>query len=230
MKRYWFIGCATALLLAAAAFLNFNSPLTADDKIAMAASTAPPENMTPLPEDKINNLLPDPVLGNANAPVTIVEYASFTCPHCAHFHEQVLPQLKEKYLDTGKAKLIFREFPFDKVALSAALLVRCLPNDQYFAAAGLIFKTQNSWIAEKDHNAALINRLRIAGLTEEKARACLDNKAMAEAILQRQLEAQQKLGITSTPSFLINGRKLVGARPIEDFAAAIEANSTQPSP
>src|SRR3546814_10377072 len=97
----------------------------------------------------------DRVLGQADAPVTIVEYASFTCPHCAHFHKDTLPELKSQYLDTGKAKLVFRQFPLNQLDLRAGMLLRCAPEAQYFNLAGALFQQQEQWMAAPDPIAAL---------------------------------------------------------------------------
>lgn len=151
------------------------------------------------------------VYGNANAPVTIIEYASMTCSHCAHFHTGTLPELKKAYLDTGKVKLVFRDFPLDRVSLRAAQLTRCLPADRAAGFTDALFSSQASWAGAKDPEAALVRMAKLAGLSQDKIDACLADKTIEDQILGQRMDGAQKYNIDSTPSFIIDGKKVAGA-------------------
>lgn len=165
----------------------------------------------------------DRVLGDPDAPVTILEYASLTCPHCAHFHAKTLPDLKDQYLDAGKAKLVFRQFPLNQLDLRAGLLLRCAPESQYFNMANAIFGAQERWMAAPDPLSALGQIGRMVGLDQATIDACLADQAMADRIIEVAQDGQQKYGVRATPTFVIDGEVLAGDRPLADFAAAIDA-------
>jgi protein-disulfide isomerase len=161
-------------------------------------------------------------LGDPDAPVTIIEYASLTCPHCADFHTGVLPELKERYIATGKVRLIYRDFPLDQRALNAAVLAHCAGPDRYFGFLDVLFETQQSWARADDHLAALKRLGRLGGLSESQMDHCLADEALIDRILQTRLDAQDQHDISSTPSFVIDGRTLSGARSVEEFGALID--------
>lgn len=170
--------------------------------------------------------LAERVLGDPKAPVTIVDYSSMTCPHCARFHAETLPKIKETYIDTGKAKLVFRDFPFDQWALRASMLARCAPAERYFPLLDVLFKGQAQWATAKDPAAALIQTGKLAGLSEATIKACWEDKALADGILNMRLEGQNKDKIESTPTFILSSgsgsTKVEGAQPFEKFAEAID--------
>lgn len=172
--------------------------------------------------------LADRVLGDPNAPITIIEYSSLTCPHCASFHAETLGKLKEDYIDTGKVKLIYRDFPFDAVGLRAAMLARCSNPDRYFGFLDVLFKTQEKWSRDADPIGALRNMAKLAGVTEEEFDACMANTELQDGILARRIEAQQQFGVSSTPTFIINdgAERVVGARPIEEFRKILDKLSS----
>ncbi len=153
----------------------------------------------------------DHVLGKADAPITIVEYASLTCPHCRHFDQDVLPKLKEKWIDTGKAKLVFRDYPLDEPALRAAMVARCAPADRYFGFIDAIFAAQEQWAVASDYKAALGRIALLGGVSKEKFTACIGDKALENKVLASRLNATQQLSVNSTPTFFINGAKFDGA-------------------
>jgi protein-disulfide isomerase len=161
-------------------------------------------------------------IGKADAPVTIVEYFSMTCPHCAHFAETTLPALEKRYIDTGKIKLVLRDFPLDEVALKAALIAHCGSDDRYEAFVKEMFKTQETWIRAPDPLAALKELGKVGGLTDAEMDACLADKAMENAVLQSRLDAQSSLEVDSTPTLIVNGTKYPGDRSIEDLADIID--------
>jgi protein-disulfide isomerase len=153
----------------------------------------------------------DRVLGKPDAPITIVEYASLTCPHCAHFAEDVLPKLKQKWIDTGKAKLVLRDFPLDEPALRAAMLARCAPPERFYPLVETLFETQEKWVLAKDWRSALEKTARLAAIGKKEFDACMANKAMEDRVAQSRLTAANQLGVDSTPTFFVNGTKFEGA-------------------
>lgn len=155
-------------------------------------------------------------LGKADAPVTIIEYASATCPHCATFHANVFPQLKSEFIDTGKARFVFREFPFDDLALAAFMLARCAPADKYFPMISLLFEQQKAW-AGPNARAELFRIAQMAGFTQEQFDACLTNEAVAKGIIAVRDKAAQSFGVEATPTFFINGKVFRGEQSIESF-------------
>lgn len=165
--------------------------------------------------------LPEMVLGNADAPVTIVEYASMTCPHCAAFHERTLPELKTKYIDTGKVRLIMREFPFDPRAEAGFMLARC-SKDNYFPMIDVLFKQQANWAAVENAKDALLQLAKLAGFSQQTFEACLTDQKLLEDIRAVRARGEKDFGITSTPTFFINGDKYPGAMSIGEFSAIID--------
>ena len=162
------------------------------------------------------------VLGDPAAPVTIIEYASLTCPHCAEFHEQTLPGLRERYIDEGKVRLVYRDFPLDQRALDAAAVAHCADPADYFKFLGALFKNQSSWANAQDHVAARVTLAKLGGLPEERVRACLADQALLDRILQERLAGQNEHDVRSTPSFVIGGETYAGNRSVDDFAEIIE--------
>lgn len=159
----------------------------------------------------------DRVLGRAEAPITIIEYASLTCPHCARFHRETLPQLKAAYIDTGKVKLVFRDFPFDGLALRAAALARCAPSERYFAMVDTLFQQQESWSRAKDPLLSIGNIGKLAGMSQATVDACFQNTKLLDSIVQIRVDGEKTHGVDSTPTFLIGGKKISGAQPFEEF-------------
>jgi protein-disulfide isomerase len=175
--------------------------------VLFAAAAATPA----MAEQQVEWAKGDMALGKADAPVTVIEYASMTCPHCAHFHNETMEAFKEKYVDTGKVRLIFREFPFDGLALRASMLARCAGPDRYFAMLGVLFQQQRQWTTAKDPMAALAQIGRLGGVSPEKFQACMKDEELQNAIVQSRLDAQKKHDVDSTPTFIIDGEKHAGA-------------------
>lgn len=165
----------------------------------------------------------DRILGKADAPITIIEYASLTCPHCARFDQEVLPRIKEAWIDTGKAKLVYRDYPLDREAARAAMLARCAPPERFYGFIDALFAAQNNWAMASDTTAALGRIARLGGLGDEQFRACLADKKLEERIFTMQLRAEKELGVQSTPTFFVNGRKLVGEQPYSEWEKALTA-------
>jgi protein-disulfide isomerase len=159
----------------------------------------------------------DRILGNPDAPITIVEYASLTCPHCAHFANEVLPELKTKWIDTGKAKLVLRDFPLDEPALRAAMIARCAPRDRYYAYVDTFFAAQDKWVMARDYREALARLVKLGGMSKDEFDNCLKNTALENKIVEERLAASKELDVNSTPTFFINGTKFAGAPTVEEF-------------
>lgn len=168
----------------------------------------------------------DDIMGDANAPVTIIEYASMTCPHCRSFHENILPVIKTKYIDTGKVKLILRPFPFDgdKRGLAAFLLAKCAPNDNYYAMVDALFSTQSTWANPKVNPVPELQRMsKLAGMTDESFKACLSRQDLIDNLIATRDKAVKDFGVTSTPTLFINDQKFSGDLTVEGFEKAIAA-------
>jgi len=168
--------------------------------------------------------LPDMVMGDDKAPVTVIEYASMTCPHCAHFQEVTFPELKKRYIDTGKVRYIFREFPLDSLAAAAFMLARCSSTDdksKYFALVDTLFRQQRQWAVEKPL-PPLLAIAKQAGFTEKSFDDCLSNQKVLDGIESIRQRAVNQFKVESTPTFFINGTKFPGALSIEDLAKAID--------
>ena len=168
--------------------------------------------------------LPDMVMGNDKAPVTVIEYASMTCPHCAHFEETTFPELKKRYIDTGKVRFIFREFPLDNLAAAAFMLARCSgqsDKDKYFALVDTLFRQQRQWAVEKPI-PPLLAIAKQAGFTEQTFNECLANQKVLDCIESMRQRAVDKFKVQSTPTFFINGTAYPGALSIEDMAKVID--------
>ena len=166
--------------------------------------------------------LPDQVLGNADAPVTIVEYASMTCGHCANFHNNTLPVIKENYIDTGKVRMIVREFPFDPRAEAAFMLARC-SDDKYFAMVDVLFKQQNNWAGVENASEALLQIARLAGFSQESFEACLTNQKLLDDVRAVRQRGANDFGVDATPTFFINGNKYSGALTVAEMSAIIDS-------
>ncbi len=161
-------------------------------------------------------------IGKADAPVTVIEYASATCPHCASFHAGAYLELKKEFVDTGKVRFVFREFPFDDLALAAFMLARCAPEDKYFALIDILFEQQKAW-ASRNARQELFKIAKLAGFTEESFDSCLKNEEIAQGIIEIREKAAKSYGVNSTPTFFINGKLLKGNAGIDDFRKMIEA-------
>lgn len=200
MREIWFV-LLTAFTLAA-----FPPAYAADPAAPSAAAQA---------ILKLNGQ--DRILGNPNAPITIIEYASMSCPHCAHFQTDILPAIKKDWIDTGKAKLVLRDFPLDNEALSAAMIARCAPPDRFYAFADAFFSEQPQWVMAQDYKAALARLAKLGGMDEGAVNACLANKTIENEVLDSRLTASKQLGVDSTPTFFVNGAQFNGAPTVAQF-------------
>jgi protein-disulfide isomerase len=168
--------------------------------------------------------LPDMAIGPANASVTMTEYASMTCPHCAHFNETVFPKIKSEYIDSGKMRYVFREFPLDIKAAAGSMLARCIAKDdsgKYFAVIDMLFRQQNDWVL-KNTTETLMRIGKQAGLSQQAVEDCLRDQALLDKIAADQKFANEVLKVNSTPTFFINGEMVKGAVSFEDFDKLIK--------
>jgi protein-disulfide isomerase len=206
MREIWFAALAL-LALAAPLPASAQPPATPPSAAAQAAALA----LTP----------DDRILGKSDAPVTVVEYASLTCPHCAHFATEVLPKLKEKWIDTGKVRLVMRDYPLDEPALRAAMIARCAPADKYYPLIDTFFGAQRQWVLSKDYKTDLARLALLGGVSKTQFDACLANKSVEDKVLQSRLAATQDLAVNSTPTFFINGTKFDGAPEVDAMDTAL---------
>lgn len=164
----------------------------------------------------------DLALGSPDAPVTVVDYSSLTCGHCGTFHNETLPRIKQDYVDTGKVRFVFVDFPFDGLGLAGAKLVRCAAPAARWPLLDLMFKTQGTWIKSQRPLDELLRMAGMAGMPRPAAETCLGDKDLETEILTRIQDGGQRHGINSTPTFLVNGQKLIGNQPYDAFKAAID--------
>ena len=169
--------------------------------------------------------LPDMALGPANAPVTITEYASMTCPHCAAFDKEVFPKIKAAYVDTGKVRYVFREFPLDIKAAAGSMLARCIAKDdaaKYFTVVDLLFRQQDDWVM-KNTTETLTRIGKQAGLSQQAVEDCLKDQALLDKIAADQKYASEVLKVNSTPTFFINGEVIKGEASFDEFDKKIKS-------
>lgn len=204
------------------ALLAFNAAAFAAALTVAPAFAAQDEGPMKVPMDQLMapQALPDLWLGDPKAPVTIVEYASLTCSHCAHFTIRTLPKLKTDYIDKGKVRYTLREFPLDPLAAAAAMLARC-SGDKREAVVELLFQTQSSWAFGKNPLEALTSTLKQTGMGQSAFEACLNDDALFKKIDAQRTSAQTKFNITATPTFFINGAKHAGDIPPDDLDALL---------
>jgi protein-disulfide isomerase len=213
-RRALQLAASAAAMATAAGALGLPHDALAQRKKAGPSEVAVDELMKPGP-------LPDLVLGNADAPITVVEYASMTCGHCAAFHNKVLPTLKEKYIDTGKVRFIMREFPLDNLAAAASMLARCAGGDKTFPLISALFSKQDDWaFVRGDPKPNLFKIAQQAGFTQESFEKCLTDQKLLEDISATRSRAVEAFGISSTPTFFINGKKLNAGPTVEEFDKA----------
>ncbi|MCC7482142.1 MAG: DsbA family protein [Hyphomicrobiales bacterium] len=160
-------------------------------------------------------------LGDPAAKVTMIEYASVTCTYSAAFNETVWPGLKRDFVDTGKLRLIFREFPMDRLALDAFMLARCIPEKDYFATIDLMFKQQTVWRG-KDAGRQLFRIMQLSGMTEAEFKSCVEDENIGKPIVEAARLARETFGVKATPTFFVNGRMIDGRKDQMAVRAAVE--------
>ena len=206
-RREFAIGTGAIAFIGVGAAVGFSVVDSNHPVLAQSAMQA--ELMKPGP-------LGDMSLGDEKAPVTIIEYASMTCPHCANFHETTYPELKKKYIDTGKVRFIFREFPLDQLAAAAFMLARCGGKERYFPMVETLFQQQRTWAVQRPLQP-LMAISKQAGLSEAGFNECLKNQQVLDGIEAERKRAAEKLNVQSTPTFFVNGKQLRGSATLADF-------------
>ena len=197
----------------AAAWQWAGPALAQERKGSSAAQVSVDELMQPGP-------LPDLAFGSPNAPITLVEYASLTCPHCAAFHNNVLPQLRQKYIATGKVRLVLREFPLDNLAAAAAMLGRCAGEGKAFALFAVLYARQNEWAFVAKPVPELFRFAKFADFTKTSFDDCLRDQKLLDDVAAVRSRASKAFGVTVTPTFFVNGQRLERGATFEDFEKA----------
>lgn len=221
------LAAVVALGFGAAGYFGLSLPVT--PAAAMSAPVQPaaappaptPQQVAELPPTP--DILPQRILGREDAPVTILEFASLTCGHCANFDQHTLPKLRKDYIDSGKVRLVFRDFPLGQLALVAAMVPHCAAPDQYFGFLDVMFRTMPTWAGSNDPLSAIGKVVRMGGMSEDTLHACFNNQALFNAIRDRAQADGKEFGIDATPTFVINGKKVVGDVPYEEFTKIIDA-------
>jgi len=210
-RRHLLMGATAvaAVVAGGAGYYLWSRPDAAVAQPAAGLDASTADLMTPGP-------LGDQIMGAANAPVTIVEYASMTCPHCAHFHETVYPEMKKKYVDTGKIRFIFREFPLDPLAAAGSMLARCAGNDKFFPLIETLFSQQKEWVVQKPLQP-MFAIAKQAGFTQQAFEQCLENQQILQGIEESRARAAATLNVNSTPTFFINGKIFRGTLTMDEL-------------
>lgn len=209
----------TLIVIAVAGYRYYTGLIPA--QAADSNPTATPEKPTAEAAKALDIQPTDIVHGDAKAKVTIIEYASLTCSHCAAFNTHVLPELEKNYIDTGKVKLVQRPFPLNEPALRAAQLTYCVPKEQYTTFTKVLFTSQGQWAYEPDYRASLSKIAGVGGMSKEAFDACMENKDVETRVLASR-KTGEDLKVDSTPTFFINGEKFAGGRTIAEFSKAID--------
>ncbi|MEK1933100.1 MAG: DsbA family protein [Pararhizobium sp.] len=205
-------------------------PATADaNQTQMAQAAAPAKAELPEVQGEVDvaklmepGPLPEMAIGKADAPVTIVEYMSMTCPHCARFHNETFDAIKAKYVDSGRVRFVVREFPFDPRAAAAFMLARCAPEGQYFPMVSMLFKQQETWAAAPNGRDALLQMSKLAGFTQESFEACLTNQKLLDDVQATMQKGEKDFGVKATPTFFINGKQYSGEMSVDTMSALID--------
>ena len=211
------------------AFMGVALTLAAAGTASTGAVRAQEAKKVPLDELMAKQALPDVVEGKGDAPVTMIEYASMTCTHCAHFHDTVYPVLVKTYVDTGKVKFILREFPLDPLATAGFMLARCEGPDKRDAVVDLLFSQQKNWAFVDKQLEALSSLLKQTGMSQQSFDTCLKDQKLYEAVNAVRDRASQKFGINATPTFFVNGTKVTGEVTVDSLAKILDSLTVKKS-
>ena len=174
-----------------------------------------------MPEDSSSRIvdtieaLENKTLGKIDAPIKMIEFASLTCGHCARFHNEVMPSIKKKYIDTGKIFFTYKDFPLDKFALKASIISRCSGNEKFFSFLDVFYRKQSSWTKTQDPFKSLIKIAKVGGIKDEDIKVCVSNKSIEDGLLKDRLDSSKKFDITATPTIYLNGEKYNGDLTLE---------------
>ena len=202
------------------------APVAATPAVVSPTSAAGAVVEAPEPSatfSKIDIASEETVLGKIDAPVTIVEYASMTCPHCARFHNTVLPTIKSEFIDKGQVRLVFRDFPLDNLALTAAVVARCAGPDRFYSFVNALFASQSKWARDRNPMLALSRVARLGGMSQVDFDSCLKKQKVTEGVLAQRLEGDKTYGVRSTPTIIVNGDLFSGGLGIDQLRAVINA-------
>ena len=202
-----------ALICGAVALASVDAAFANDEK----TEAPPPKTRKEMLQIQPNDI----ILGDEDAPVTIIEYASLSCGHCASFHNNTLPQLKENYIDTGKARLILRDFPLNRYAVFASQIARCAPEEKFYDYAAALFAAQSHWMS-KEINEQLLGIARLGGMTPDEFEECIGDKETVREIMESRFYGSDALDVKSTPTFFINEIQYEGGKNYEFFASVID--------
>lgn len=232
------LGLAAVLVAVTGYALYSNSVVTGPSVAELEALTTP---TTPDPEmvnegmqlaqafskggvPKALEIQPDDrVMGDMDAPVTIVEYASMTCPHCADFHKDILSKVKTEYIETGKVKYVLRDLAWDSMAFGISIVARCAPEEKFYPLVDAFFKTQDDWLREQDALMQIKKIARLVGVTGSEVDACLGNKTLQASVQESRRVAQQELNVKGTPTVFVNGERVDRLRDFDDLKEVIDA-------
>lgn len=181
-----------------------------------------PADAQTVPLEMRGYALGDMVLGDPNAPVTIIEYSSLTCGHCANFHTRTLPTIKERYVDTGKARIIMREVYFEQYGLWASMVARCGGQESFFDKIEALFASQSNWVRSNNIGEELQRIARLEGLSQERVQACLTDEELMNRLVTDFMRHRDQDNIRATPTFIINGETFTGDRSVAEFSALID--------
>lgn len=225
IKNKILISSVAIVCLLAVVYFTFNEPTENKEELILYTmndlNDSGSQVILEMDSNIIDVSLEELTLGDPNAPITIIEYASMTCSHCAEFHNKTYPDLKKNHIDTGEVKFIFREFPLDKLAMATSMLARCVDNEISMAFIEILFKNRDRWISENALNE-LKNFSKQAGLDSNEFDACLNNQQLLDDLIAGKEKAIEDYKINSTPSFIINGEVVSGNKPYSFFESKIE--------
>ncbi len=225
IKNKILISSVAIVCLLAVVYFTFNEPTENKEELISYTMNDVNDSRSQVIQQMDSNIidvsLEELTLGDPNAPITIIEYASMTCSHCAEFHNKTYPDLKKNHIDTGEVKFIFREFPLDKLAMATSMLARCVDSEISMAFIEILFKNRDRWISENALNE-LKNFSKQAGLDSNEFDACLNNQQLLDDLIAGKEKAIEDYKINSTPSFIINGEVVSGNKPYSFFKSKIE--------
>ena len=229
MRQVWkLLGMALALAVATPAAAHLadrqTPPATAPGlQLADASGNAA---AVPKPLGRVDDLgvgKGDYTLGNPNAGVVLVEYASLTCPHCAAFHEKMMPVIKKEYIDTGKIHYVYRDFPLDRLALAGAVIARCAGRDRFFGFIEALYGSQDQWARASDPMKALRTLALVGGMSAGEFETCIREQKEVEPILEARLTAARKFGVSSTPTLFVNGNRYNAGESVDTMRALLDS-------
>jgi len=225
IKNKILMSSVVIVCLIAVVYFTFNEPTENKEELILYTMNDVNDSGSQVIQQMDSNIidvsLEELTLGDPNAPITIIEYASMTCSHCAEFHNKTYPDLKKNHIDTGEVKFIFREFPLDKLAMATSMLARCVDNEISMAFIEILFKNRDRWISENALNE-LKNFSKQAGLDSNEFDACLNNQQLLDDLIAGKEKGIEDYKINSTPSFIINGEVVSGNKPYSFFKSKIE--------